>query len=79
MAKSIPLASGDKKQEGRISKLRTYLIEVWNELGKVTWPTREDLKAHTIIVMIFLAIFSVMIGVMDVIFQRTVLAMFSWL
>ena len=55
----------------------TYFQDVRGELEKVTWPSREDLKAHTLVVLFFVAILSVMIGAMDVAFQRLVLMLFS--
>ncbi len=55
----------------------TYFQDVRGELEKVTWPSREDLKAHTLVVLFFVALLSVMIGSMDVVFQRLVLALFS--
>ena len=62
---------------GFVTKLVTYFQDVRGELEKVTWPTREDLKAHTLVVLFFLAILSVMVGAMDVGFQRAVLTLFS--
>ena len=59
-----------------ITRLRDYLLEVRTEMEKVTWPTREDLKTHTIIVLWFLAILAVAIGAMDVTFQKAVLTLF---
>ena len=59
-----------------ITRLRDYLLEVRTEMEKVTWPTREDLKTHTVIVLWFLAILAVAIGAMDVTFQKAVLTLF---
>jgi preprotein translocase subunit SecE len=58
------------------TRLRDYLLEVRTEMEKVTWPTREDLKTHTIIVLWFLLILAVAIGAMDVTFQKAVLTLF---
>ena len=60
-----------------VMRLVTYLQEVRAELDKVTWPSRDDLKAHTLVVMFFLALLAVSIGAMDVGFQRLVLTLFS--
>ena len=54
---------------------KVFMQEVKTEMDKVTWPTREDLKASTSVVLIFLAIMAVMVGVLDVIFQNVVLAL----
>ena len=60
-----------------VMRLVVYLQEVRAELDKVTWPSRDDLKAHTLVVMFFLALLAVSIGAMDVGFQRLVLTLFS--
>ncbi len=51
-------------------------MEVRTEVEKVTWPTREDLKTHTVVVLWFLAILAVAVGAMDVTFQKAVLTLF---
>ncbi|MBC8366121.1 preprotein translocase subunit SecE [bacterium] len=43
-----------------ITKIRNYIREVWLEMGKVTWPTRDELKESTRVVIvgsIFLTLF----------------------
>ena len=62
-----------------VMRLVVYLQEVRAELDKVTWPSRDDLKAHTLVVMFFLALLAVSIGAMDVGFQRLVLTLFSFI
>ena len=54
-----------------------YLREVKIELGKVTWPSRADLKASTTVVLLFLVLLAVVIGGMDLIFQRVVLILYN--
>ncbi len=58
------------------NRLRNYIMEVRTEVEKVTWPTREDLKTHTVVVLWFLAILAVAVGAMDVTFQKAVLTLF---
>ncbi len=62
---------------GPVSRLRTYTGEVKTEMEKVTWPTREDLKAHTTVVLFFLAVLAIIVGAMDVVFQRIILTIFE--
>ena len=61
-----------------IMRLVNYVQEVRVELDKVTWPSRDDLKAHTIVVLVFLGLLSVFIGALDVGFQRLVLTLLSF-
>ena len=58
-------------------RARNYLREVKIEMSKVTWPTRVDLKASTTVVLIFLVLLAVIIGSMDLIFQRVVLMLYD--
>jgi len=37
---------------GNLVKLRNYVLETREELRKCTWPTWEELKGSTIVVMI---------------------------
>ena len=57
-------------------RLRGYVLEVRTEIEKVTWPSFDDLKAHTIVVLVFLAILASIVGAMDVTFQKLVLTLF---
>ena len=46
-------------------RLRRYLREVWLEMGKVTWPTRNELKESTLVVIIAIVIVTAFIFVID--------------
>lgn len=46
-------------------KIQTYLREVWLELGKVTWPTRNELKESTRVVIIASLLLTLFIFVID--------------
>ena len=55
---------------GNLVKLRTYVLETREELRKCTWPTWDELKGSTVVVMI--SIF--LLGVFTVIVDRVVFA-----
>ncbi|NLV59817.1 MAG: preprotein translocase subunit SecE [Clostridiales bacterium] len=38
---------------------------MWRELKKVTWPTREKLFNYTVIVMLFMLFMMVVVGLLD--------------
>ena len=38
---------------------------MWHELRKVTWPTRQDLIKYTLIVLAFMVFMGVVIGLLD--------------
>jgi preprotein translocase subunit SecE len=47
------------------SKVIQFFKEVRVELGKVTWPSREELIGSTIIVIVLSLIMSAYIGLLD--------------
>jgi preprotein translocase subunit SecE len=46
-------------------KIKEFLKEVRVELSKVTWPTREELRESTIVVVVTVAIISAFTAVVD--------------
>ena len=55
---------------GRIGRFFQFLRDVRNELRKVTWPTFDELKKATTVIIIFVSILGIAIGLMDVLFQK---------
>ena len=54
---------------GRIARFIQFLRDVRNELRKVTWPTFDELKKATTVIIIFVTVLGIMIGLMDSLFQ----------
>ena len=52
--------------------MRRYLNESWAELKKVAWPTRETVVRLTLLVIAVSIVVGVYIGVLDVVFNRTI-------
>ena len=50
----------------KITATRDFIEECWDELSKVTWPDREQLKSATMVVILFVILISAIIWVMDV-------------
>jgi len=46
-------------------KIRTFLRESYAELKRVTWPTRKEVLASTLVVVIVVGILMLFIGVFD--------------
>ena len=42
--------------QGYLVKIRTYVAETTDELKKCTWPSWEELKGSTVLVMITMAL-----------------------
>ena len=55
-----------------IEKARNFLKDVVVEMGKVSWPTRDELIGSTIVVIISVIIATAVIGIFDFIFSTAV-------
>jgi len=49
----------------RDAKINRLSIEIVTELSKVTWPTRKELQAATVVVIILSVIASIILGLFD--------------
>ena len=52
-----------------MTRLRRYFDEVWSELRKVSWPTREQVRNLTVLVFAISFVVGLYITVLDQIFQ----------
>ena len=48
-----------------MAKFKDFFKDVKLEMGKVSWPTKDELIGSTIIVLISLALLSLFIGICD--------------
>ena len=60
-----------------IERLKTFLLETKNEIKKVTWPTKQELKDSTRVVIIASFLLTAFIGVVDQILSRIVKLIFQ--
>jgi|UniRef100_A0A7V5XZV2 preprotein translocase subunit SecE len=51
-------------------KIKTFLIDVKNELKKVSWSSRKELLQTTLLVIILSFLLSLFIGFWDFVFSR---------
>ena len=54
-----------EEKPGLFKRVQTFYEEVMAELKKVTWPTREDLKASTKVTLFLIAILAILIYSFD--------------
>lgn len=45
--------------------LKQYFRDAWNELRKVTWPSRKELWNNTLTVLVVIALAGVFLGAVD--------------
>ncbi len=55
-----------------MTRIRRYLDEVWSELRKVSWPTREQVRNLTVLVFAISFVVGVYITVLDSVFQGVI-------
>jgi preprotein translocase subunit SecE len=64
------LAPGEAQRGGgRLARVVDFFRDVRGEVRKVTWPTTEELKKATLVIVIFVTILGAVIGLMDATFQ----------
>jgi preprotein translocase subunit SecE len=51
-----------------VKRLRRYFDEVWSELKKVSWPTREQVRNLTVLVFAISVVVGLYITVLDRVF-----------
>lgn len=63
------MAAGEKKQ----SRVLKFLRDLKSEGKKVTWPTMEETKKRTFVVIVELVIVAVVVGILDFGFSKLIL------
>jgi preprotein translocase subunit SecE len=52
-----------------IQRFIQFLKEVRAEIGKITWPTREELRGSTLVVIVTVILLTIFVGVVDQVFN----------
>ena len=52
-----------------MTRIRRYFDEVWSELRKVSWPTREQVRNLTVLVFTISFVIGLYITLLDSVFQ----------
>jgi preprotein translocase subunit SecE len=68
------MAAGQKKER---TKPRQFLKEVIGELRKVAWPTRQEVVAYSIVVLVSVIVIAALIFFMDLLFTQAVLKLYG--
>ena len=65
MADTTTLETVREAAGGRFERWRVFLVEVRNELKRVTWPSRKEVYATTIVVIFTSIVFGLYLFVVD--------------
>lgn len=57
------------------ARVRTFFEEVKAEMAKVAWPSKQEIKDHTGLVLLFLVAVAAVIGVMDFVFRNVIMTL----
>ena len=69
-----PPSAPTKKER---TKPRQFIKEVFAELKKVAWPSRQETIAYSIVVLVSVVVIATLIFGMDFVFTEAVLALFG--
>jgi len=53
-------------------KMQEFVKEVWTELKKSAWPTRQELTDSTLVVILTILILGIFVALADLVFLRIV-------
>jgi preprotein translocase subunit SecE len=62
---------------GRWNRGRIFLTEVRNELKRVTWPSKTEVYAATVVVILFSIVLGLFLWIVDLILDRAVFTLFQ--
>ena len=69
-----PSGAPTKKER---TKPRQFIKEVFAELKKVAWPTRQETVAYSIVVLVSVVVIAALIFAMDFVFTEAVLTLYG--
>ena len=49
----------------QIKRLKLFLVEVWSELKKTTWPARKEVSGTTVVVIATIIICGIYLWIVD--------------
>lgn len=71
------MATVTEQKPGLIARIQGFYAEVVVEMGKVTWPTLDDLKVSTKVTMFLLLAMAGVVFVFDKVFEQFVLLLLA--
>ena len=69
LAAAVALVVWRERVKGGTQDFVTFLTEVKGEVLKITWPTKDELRKATLVILGFVVVVAIIIGAMDIILQ----------
>lgn len=67
------MATVTEQKPGLVARIQAFYADVVMEMGKVTWPTMDDLKVSTKVTMFLLLAMAAVVFLFDKVFEQFVL------
>ena len=72
-------AAGVEAKPTLFTRVRDFYQDVLVEMSKVTWPSKDELKSSTSVVLFMLGVVAAIVYAYDIVFQLAVLGLFKFL
>lgn len=72
-----PQAVAPEKGVSKIQALAQYFEDAKTELGKVSWPTKKEVRVTSLAVLILVVVMSFFLGIVDLILAKVVESILS--
>jgi preprotein translocase subunit SecE len=60
----------------KLQRVKQFLVEVWSELKKTTWPAKREVYGTTLVVIVAVLICAAYLWIVDLILNRGVETVF---
>ena len=60
------------KEPGFVDRVQQFFVDVRSDMRKVNWPTKDEVKSMTQVVMVALLILAAIVAVYDWVFLRVI-------
>lgn len=76
--KTKAAAKGATEQTpGVIQRVTSYFENAYKELGKVSWPTKKEVKTTTLAVLALVCVMSIFLGLVDLVLSKAIQSILS--
>jgi preprotein translocase subunit SecE len=75
--RATPKRERKDKKPSLVGRLIRFVREVWAELRKVIWPTRNQMVTYTTVVLVFVAFMVALVYLLDFVFRKGVFWLFG--
>ncbi|GHF87777.1 preprotein translocase subunit SecE [Amycolatopsis bartoniae] len=75
--RATPKRDRKEKKPSLVARLTRFVREVWAELRKVIWPTRNQMVTYTTVVLVFVAFMVALVYLLDFVFRKGVFWLFG--